>query len=127
MVPIIVISLAVDYAIQIVSHYREQRTAGVPVLVAVRAGMRNVTVPITLAAVTTIASLLASLFSPVGIVGDFGIIAGLGVGMSLIVMLTLVPAGRTIIDRRRRVSRQTVGTPPNIAGRCPVSGAWRSC
>ena len=28
-------------------------------------------------------------------------IFGLGVGMSLVVMLTLVPAGRTIIDRRR--------------------------
>ena len=101
MVPIIVISLTVDYAIQAVSHYREQRAAGEPVVQAVRIGLRNVTVPLTLAAVTTIVSLLASLFSPVEIVGDFGIIAGLGVGMSLIVMLTLVPAGRTIIDRRR--------------------------
>ena len=121
MVPIIVISLAVDYAIQIVSHYREQRTAGVPVLVAVRAGMRNVTVPITLAAVTTIASLLASLFSPVGIVGDFGIIAGLGVGMSLIVMLTLVPAGRTIIDRRRE-SRGKLSAPRPISQALPGVG-----
>ena len=101
MVPIIVIGLTVDYAIQIVSHYREQRTAGEPVLNAVRTGWRNVSVPLMLAAVTTIVSLLASLFSPIGIVGDFGIVAGLGVGMSLIVMLTLVPAGRTIIDRRR--------------------------
>ena len=94
MVPIIVISLTVDYAIQIVSHYRERRIAGEGVLTAVRTGMRNVTVPLTLAAVTTIVSLLASLFSPIGIVRDFGIIAGLGVAMSLIVMLTLVPVGR---------------------------------
>ena len=101
MVPIIVISLTVDYAIQTVSHYREQRVAGERVVGAIRAGLRNVTVPVTLAAVTTIVSLLMSLFSPIGIVGDFGIIAALGVGMSLIVMLTLVPAGRAIIDRRR--------------------------
>ena len=101
MVPIIVIGLTVDYAIQAVSHYRERRAAGDPVLGAVRTGLRNVTVPLLLAAVTTIVSLLASLFSPVEIVGDFGIIAGMGVGMSLIVMLTLIPAGRTIIDRRR--------------------------
>ena len=121
LVPIIVISLTVDYAIQIVSHYREQRTAGLPVLVAVRAGMRNVTVPITLAAVTTIASLLASLFSPVGIIGDFGIIAGLGVGMSLILMLTLVPAGRTIIDRRRE-SRGKLSPPRPISQALPGVG-----
>ena len=101
MVPVIIISLTVDYAIQGISHYREQRVAGEPVLQAVRVGLRNVTVPLTLAAGTTIVSLLATLFSPVGVIADFGVVAGLGVGMSLIVMLTLIPAGRTIIDRRR--------------------------
>ncbi|MDE2837701.1 MAG: MMPL family transporter [Chloroflexota bacterium] len=101
MVPIVVIGLTVDYAIQAVSHYREQRVAGEAVASAARVGLRNVTVPLMLAAVTTIVSLMVGLFSPVEIVGDFGIIGGLGVGMSLIVMLTLIPAGRTIIDRRR--------------------------
>ena len=118
MVPIIVISLTVDYAIQIVSHYREQRIAGLSVLEAVRTGMRNVAVPLTLAAVTTIVSLLVSLFSPVEIVGDFGVIAGLGVGLSLIVMLTLVPAGRTIIDRRRE-SRGTLPPPRPVSQALP--------
>ena len=101
MVPIIVIGLTVDYAIQTVSHYREQRVAGEAVAGAARVGLRNVVVPLLLAAVTTIVSLLVGLFSPVEIVGDFGIVGGLGVGLSLIVMLTLIPAGRTIIDRRR--------------------------
>ena len=121
MVPIIVIGLTVDYAIQIVSHYREQRTAGEPVLNAVRTGWRNVSVPLMLAAVTTIVSLLASLFSPIGIVGDFGIVAGLGVGMSLIAMLTLVPAGRTIIDRRRE-ARGTLAPPRPISNALPGVG-----
>ena len=122
MVPIIIIGLTVDYAIQIVSHYREQRNAGETVLSAARIGFRNVTVPLVLAAVTTIVSLLASLFSPIEIVGDFGIIAGLGVGMSLIVMLTLVPAGRTIIDRRRE-ARGRLNPPRPIANALPgVSG-----
>ncbi|MYB77097.1 MAG: MMPL family transporter [Chloroflexi bacterium] len=101
MVPIIMIGLTVDYAIQTVSHYREQRVAGEAVVRAVQTGLRNVTIPLVLAAVTTIVSLLAGLFSPINIIGDFGIIAGLGVGMSLIVMLMLLPAGRTILDRRR--------------------------
>ncbi|MDE2937862.1 MAG: MMPL family transporter [Chloroflexota bacterium] len=122
MVPIIIIGLTVDYAIQIVSHYREQRNAGENVLSAVRVGFRNVAVPLILAAITTIVSLLASLFSPIEIVGDFGIIAGLGVGMSLIVMLTLVPAGRTIIDRRRE-ARGRLNPPRPIASALPgVSG-----
>ncbi len=118
MVPVIIISLTVDYAIQTVSHYREQRAEGHPVLTAVRNGLRNVTVPLTLAAVTTIVSLLVSLFSPVGVIADFGVVAGLGVGMSLIVMLTLIPAGRTIIDRRRE-ARGTLAPPRPISNALP--------
>ena len=118
MVPVIIISLTVGYAIQAVSHYREQRVEGEPVVRAVRKGLRNVTVPLTLAAVTTIVSLLATLFSPIGVIGDFGIVAGLGVGMSLIVMLTLIPAGRTIIDRRRE-SRGTLPPARPISNALP--------
>ena len=118
MVPIIVISLTVDYAIQIVSHYREQRHAGVPVAEAARVGLRNVTIPLVLAAVTTIVSLLVSKFSPIEIVGDFGVVAGLGVGLTLIVMLTLLPAGRAIIDRRRE-ARGKLKQPRLIATALP--------
>ena len=121
MVPIIVISLTVDYAIQAVSHYREQRSAGVSVVDAVRTGLRNVTIPLVLAAVTTIVSLLANLFSPISVVRDFGIVAGLGVGMSLIVMLTLLPAARTIIDRRRE-ARGKLTPPRPVANALPGIG-----
>ena len=118
MVPVIIISLTVDYAIQVVSHYREQRLEGEAVLPAVQKGLRHVTVPLTLAAVTTIVSLLATLFSPISVIGDFGIVAGLGVGMSLIVMLTLIPAGRTIIDRRRE-ARGKLSQPRPISNALP--------
>ena len=118
MVPVILISLTVDYAIQTVSHYREQRVEGKPVAPAVRIGLRHVTIPLTLAAVTTIVSLLATLFSPIGVIGDFGVVAGLGVGMSLVVMLTLIPAGRLIIDRRRE-SRGTLKPARPISNALP--------
>ena len=123
MVPIIIIGLTVDYAIQIVTHYREQRVEGLPVTESVRTGLRIVTVPLILAAVTTMVSLFASLFSPIGIVGDFGVVAGLGVGLSLIVMLTLLPCGRFIIDRRRE-ARQTLREPRPVAQALPgIEGA----
>ena len=118
MAPIIVIGLTVDYAIQAVTHYREQRAAGEAVAGAVRVGLRSVIVPLLLAAVTTIVSLLVGLFSVVEIVGDFGIVGGLGVGLSLIVMLTLIPAGRTIIDRRRE-ARGTLRPARPIATALP--------
>ena len=130
MVPVILISLTVDYAIQTVSHYREQRVEGMPVTTAVRIGLRHVTVPLTLAAVTTIVSLLATLFSPIGVIGDFGIVAGLGVGISLVVMLTLIPAGRTIIDRRREArgtlkpARPISNALPGVPRFAELLGRW---
>ena len=48
MVPIVVIGLTVDFAIQTVSHYREQRYAGERVVPAVRTGLRMVVLPRTL-------------------------------------------------------------------------------
>jgi predicted RND superfamily exporter protein len=125
MVPIILIGLTVDYAIQIVSHYREQRLAGHEVRGAVQMGMRHVAMPLTLAAVTTIVSLLVSLFSPIGIVNDFGVIAGLGVGMSLLVMLTLIPAGRTIIDRRKESKGKLKAPRPMSTALPGISGLAR--
>ena len=118
MVPLILISLSVDYSIQAVSHYREQRIAGEPVAAAVRAGLRFVIIPLLLAALTTIASFLTNLLSPISPIGDFGVVAGLGVGLSLIVMLTLLPAARTIIDRRRE-SRGTLPPARPIAKAVP--------
>ena len=119
-----------DYAIQAVSHYREQRVEGKSVVEAVRRGLSNVTIPLTLAAVTTIVSLLATLFSPIGVIGDFGIVAGLGVGLSLIVMLTLIPVGRTIIDRRREArgklgpARPISNALPGIPKAAELLGRW---
>ena len=116
--PLILISLAVDYSIQTVSHYREQRIAGEPVAVAVLTGLRNVIIPLALAAITTSVSFLANLLSPISGIGDFGVVAGLGVGLSLIVMLTVVPAARTIIDRRRE-ARGPLPPPRPIANAIP--------
>ncbi len=118
MVPIIVISLAVDYAIQAVSHYREQRAANVPVATAARIGLRIVMVPLSLAAITTMMSFLVGLLSPIPAIGDFGIVAALGVGLSLVVMLMLLPAGRAIVDRRRE-SRGSLPPPRPIANALP--------
>ncbi len=123
MVPIMLIGLAVDYAIQTVALYREQRNAGEAVARAVRRGLRTATIPLALAAGTTVASFLTNLASPIPANGDFGITAGLGVALGLIVMLTLVPAGRALIDRRRE-ARGTLPAARPVSNALPgVGGA----
>ena len=117
-IPILIISLTVDYAIQVALHYREARTDNTSVLAASRSGLRMVITPLTLAAFTTIGSFMVGLLSPIPAIKDFGVVAGLGVGMSVIVMLTLLPAGRLIIDRRRE-SRGSLAAPRLVSQGLP--------
>ena len=117
-IPIVIISLTVDYAIQVALHYREARTQQSPVLAATRSGLRTVRLPVALAALTTIASFMVGLFSPIPAIGDFGVVAGLGVGMSMVVMLTLLPAGRLIIDRRHE-ARGRLAPPRSVSQGLP--------
>ena len=120
MVPIILIGLAVDYVIQSLSRYREDRISGESVSEAMRGALRKVITPVALAAGTTMVSLLSNLLSPIAPVRDFGVVAAVGVGFSFVVMLAFVPAVRTIIDRRReergvlRVARPISDSLPGV-------------
>ena len=119
MVPIILISLTVDYAIQAVSHYRERRAEGETVTQAVQTGLHNVRDPARAGCRHDDGELPVD-----ALLGRFRWSAtsassrALGVGLSLMVMLTLVPAGRTIIDRRRE-SRGRLATPRPVSSALP--------
>ena len=121
MVPIMLIGLVVDYAIQSVGLYREQRNEGHEVRVAVRLGLRAVIIPLGLAAVTTIVSFLTNLSSPIPANGDFGVVAGVGVGFGLFLMLALIASVRALVDRWRE-SRGSLPPARPIAGAIPGVG-----
>lgn len=122
MVPIMLIGLVVDYAIQTVSHYREERADGADVVDAARAGLRHVLLPLGLAAGTTAISFLTNLASPIPANADFGIVAAFGVAFGLVVMLGLLPAVRVLADRRREAAG-TLPEPRPIADAIPGAGA----
>ena len=121
MVPIILIGLVVDYAIQTVGLYREQRNEGHEVKAAVCLGLRAVIIPLSLAAITTIVSFLTNLTSPIPANGDFGVVAGIGVGAGLIVILALTASSRALLDRWRE-SRDSLPPARPISGAIPGVG-----
>ena len=121
MVSIMLIGLVVDYAIQTVALYREQRNEGQSVRLAVRLGLRSVMIPLTLAAVTTIVSFLTNVTSPIPANGDFGVVAGVGVAFGLVVMLTLLASFRALLDRWRE-RRGSLSLPRPVSGAIPGVG-----
>lgn len=121
LVPIMLIGLVVDYAIQSVAHYREHRIAGSSVVEAARGGLRAVMLPLGLAAGTTIIAFSTNVVSPIPATRDFGLVAAFGVFFGLLVMLTLVPAARAILDGRREAKR-TLKAPRPVSDAIPGAG-----
>jgi predicted RND superfamily exporter protein len=121
LVPIMLIGLVVDYAIQSVAHYRELRGEGTSVAEAARGGLRIVALPLGLAAGTTIIAFLTNFASPIPATRDFGIVAAFGVFFGLLVMLTLVPAARAILDGRRE-AKGTLRASRPVSDAIPGAG-----
>lgn len=99
-VPILLIGLGVDYAIHLTSRYREEIGEGLTVDGAMGGAVTSVGVALVLATMTTVIGFLTNVFNPVPALKDFGILAGVGIVVAFLLMLTFVPAVRIILDRR---------------------------
>ncbi|MTV24049.1 MMPL family transporter [Nitriliruptoraceae bacterium ZYF776] len=101
MIPVLLIGLAIDYAIHLTSRYREEATAGATPARAAHAAVLSVGGALVLATATTVIGFLTNVFSPLPPMRDFGIFVAAGVVSAFVVMLLLVPAARTLLDTRR--------------------------
>ncbi|WP_420433130.1 efflux RND transporter permease subunit [Candidatus Poriferisocius sp.] len=133
LVPVLLISLSVDYALQIIGRYREALRDNAaqgddPEPDDDRSGramarsVRLCGVPVLLAAGTTAVSLLANLSSRFEPIADFGIIASIGVISGWIVMTSFVPSARLILDRRLAAKGREPTTRP-VADTIPGAAA----
>ena len=127
LVPVLLISLSVDYALQIIGRYREalrddSETDDDASSRAIARSVRLCGVPVLLAAGTTAVSLLANLSSRFEPIADFGIIASIGVISGWIVMTSFVPAARLVLDRRLAAKGRKPTTRP-VADTIPGAAA----
>jgi predicted RND superfamily exporter protein len=98
--PILLIGLGVDYAIHLASRYREELGAGVSVPDSAVNATRTVGIALVLATVTTSVGFLTNVVNPVTALRDFGVLAAVGISSAFILMLTVVPAIRVLLDGR---------------------------
>ncbi|HEY6634986.1 MAG TPA: MMPL family transporter, partial [Acidimicrobiia bacterium] len=99
-VPILLIGLGVDYAIHLISRYREEIGAGERVDGAMTGAVKSVGIALFLATITTVVGFLTNVFNPVPALKDFGILSAVGIVVAFLLMLTFIPAARLILDRR---------------------------
>jgi len=98
--PIILIGLGVDYAIHFTSRYREEIGSGNTIAGSTTSTLKSVGIALTLATLATIVGFLTNIVSPLPELKDFGILVSTGIFFAFFLVMTFVPAIRTLLDKR---------------------------
>jgi predicted RND superfamily exporter protein len=103
MVPLFPLLLAVgiDFGIHTINRYREATLAGDDIEPAMRRTTDQLLVAFVIVTITTAISFAANLTSPLSSLQDFGIVAALGIAVTLLVFGLFLPAAKVLADRGR--------------------------
>jgi hopanoid biosynthesis associated RND transporter like protein HpnN len=119
----ILIGLAIDFGVHLVTRYEEELRAGRTEEEAIRLAVVNTGMGVFTGALTTATAFLAMGFTDFKGVREMGIICGAGMLLSLVPMMTMLPAlllrgrqntidhGRPPMDRRARLERLWLDRP----------------
>lgn len=102
LVPLIM-GLGVDYSVHLFHNYRVELENGFSAAEAIVNSVSEIGTAMFLAMITTVIAFLSFLTASIGPVRDFGILLALGVIYTFITALTLLPALRYILDKRRTI------------------------
>ena len=86
------LGVGIDYALLIVTRYREQRRTGQDVREAIGIAMDTAGRSVVFAGATVVISLLGMLFIGIGFVGGTGVAASITVAVTILASITLLPA-----------------------------------
>ena len=106
---IIILGLGVDYAIHFTGRYREELGLKNSVNTSASKTLSSVGIALTLATLGTMVGFLTNIVSPLTQLQDFGITTALGIFYAFILVMTLVPAIRTLLDKRSEL-KNTIDT-----------------
>jgi hopanoid biosynthesis associated RND transporter like protein HpnN len=111
---VIVIGLGVDFGIHLVARYDERILSGDDPPLALEDALTSTGAAVAVGAMTTVVAFLSCLLTSFRGLREFGAIAALGVGCSLLVMTTVLPALVLLLDRGRR--RRFAPRMPRLLG-----------
>lgn len=92
--------IGIDYSIQFLARYVEERRTAASNLAAVRTTIRGYSGPLLAAWLTTLIGFASIAFSPIRLLRDFSLLGGLALLGSFAATLTLLPALLVLFDRR---------------------------
>jgi len=108
--PILLLAIGIAYGIHILSHVNERTAAGDEKRDAIRHAMAQIHAPVLMTGLTTMAGFMALLTSFMPVIAEFGLAAGIGVAIAMILSLLLIPALLSVLPAPKpRAQRIHVG------------------
>lgn len=105
--PSLLIVIGSTYSIYIIAQYEDEIQKGGTVAEAVLRALTRVSVPVTVAAFTTVVGFVTLLVNRIGTIRALGLYAAVGFACVTVVVLTLMPAVLTLLPLpHRRVARR---------------------
>jgi len=101
MVATVVVGIAVDDAIHLLTHYRRYRGQGLGIAAACRAAVRHTGRALATTSVAMTLGFFTLLLSPWRSISSFGLIAGFSIGSALLATIIVLPA---LLSREQEVS-----------------------
>ena len=98
-VPFIVLALGIDYSIHSMNRYTEEKAKGSNGEEAARLTIKHLGVALLLSSITTVAAYISNAASSIPAVVDFGIMVGIGIACSFLVMGLMLPVVRSLFGR----------------------------
>ncbi len=113
-VPVLLVGLGIDYGIHITMRYREEIKSGKKIEQSVGITIKSVGMALLLATITTVVAFLSNIASPIGLLGEFGVLCAIGIIGSFVTMTTFVPACKQLRDiHRLKKGKLTVNETKN--------------
>ena len=95
--PVLLLAIGIAYGIHILNHYREAIDGDRPKREALIRALSSVFSPVLMTGLTTVAGFMALLTSFMPVMAEFGLFAGIGVAISMVLSLALIPAVLSIL------------------------------
>ncbi|HUJ79948.1 MAG TPA: MMPL family transporter [Nitrospiria bacterium] len=97
---LVIVGVGINWGMHLLARYQEERERGLPAEEALSVAMTTAAVGNLTCAATSSAAFFCALFTDFKALAELGFIAGSGILLSLIAMLTLYPALLLLVDRR---------------------------
>jgi len=112
-VPPLLLAVGIDFGIHAVNRYREERQTDAGIEDAMRITTDQLTVAFFIVTGTTVIGFLSNLTSALPPIGEFGIVAAIGIVFTFLIFGVFLPAAKVELDRlRARTPIPTFSTSP---------------